>query len=133
MLLLNAIRNTEDPIRLFQLIDDDKRHTTGSAFSIQNIAEVGLSEHNKMPGEWYGVSKMNEIFVSLNEAYNFSPNLSNNFLGKFKMMHFKDGQIITSRVLEKGLGSERYNSALQNGQIDNFYKSLQVNDEFELV
>ncbi len=33
------------------IIDNDETHS--GAFSIQNVAKMGLC-HNKMPGEWYG-------------------------------------------------------------------------------
>jgi len=91
MLLANCLRTVFTPsssesqhtmnIRILNLFDDDKRNITQNAFSIQNVVEIGLNEHNRMPGEWYGVSKMNEIFKTLNETYNFSTNLSGNMLG----------------------------------------------------
>ena len=73
---------------MLELFDDDKRNTIESSFSIQNIVEVGLCEHNMLPGEWYGVGKMNEVFKSLNETYNFDKNLTGNFLGNFKICVF---------------------------------------------
>jgi flagellin-specific chaperone FliS len=76
-----------------EFFDDDKRNETAYAFSIQNIVETGLMEHGRLPGEWYGVSKMNEIFQSLNETYNFDTNLSENMLGNFKICNFKNGEI----------------------------------------
>jgi len=30
-----------------------------------------LQEHGRLPGEWYGVGKMNKIFKSLHDTYNF--------------------------------------------------------------
>jgi len=75
-------------VDILTLFDDDIRNSSESAFSIQNVVEVGLSEHNRLPGEWYGVSKINEIFVTLNETYNFSPMLSDNKLSNFKMCAF---------------------------------------------
>ena len=76
---------TKANLKILTLFDDDKRNTTESPFSIQNVAEVGLNEHDRLPGEWYGVSKMNQIFRALNETCNFSPALKNNFLSKFKI------------------------------------------------
>ena len=89
-----------------ELFNDDKRNETKHCFSIQNIAETGLLEHGRLPGEWYGVSKMNEIFTSLNETYNFDCNLSENSLGKFKICNFKNGEINESEILEQALGKQ---------------------------
>lgn len=86
-------------LKILRLFDDDKRNHTENAFSIQNIVEVGLQEHGRLPGEWYGVSKMNEIFRNINQAYNFDKELSENFLGKFKICEFKNGEIFEKEVL----------------------------------
>ena len=75
--------------------------------------EVGLSEHGRLPGEWYGVCKINEIFAALNESYNFDEKLFGNFLGGFKICEFKNGEIITKEVLSKGIGRENFNYLLQ--------------------
>lgn len=85
------------------LFGDNKRNETKHCFSIQNIAEVGLLEHGRLPGEWYGVSKMNEIFWSLNETYNFDCNLSENSLGKFKIIDFKNGELNEKEILDLAL------------------------------
>jgi hypothetical protein len=66
--------------------------------------ELGLNEHGRLPGEWYGVSKMNEIFKALNDTYNFDSNLGGNMLGKFKICEFKNGEIISKEVLKEGIG-----------------------------
>jgi hypothetical protein len=68
------------------------------------VVEVGLNEHDRLPGEWYGVSKMNQIFRTLNETYNFSSQLKSNKLGKFKILDFQSGEIIVSRILEEAMG-----------------------------
>jgi len=68
-----------------------------------------------MPGEWYGVSKMNEIFSALNEALNFSPLLTGNKLGKFKICAFNNGEIITKEVLESGLGKQTFENLIVEG------------------
>ena len=105
MLLANCFRKLEIPDYM-ELFNDDKRNETKHCFSIQNIAETGLLEHGRLPGEWYGVSKMNEIFTSLNETYNFDCNLSENSLGKFKICNFKNGEINESEILEQALGKQ---------------------------
>mmetsp|Transcript_17511 Transcript_17511/g.29500 ORF Transcript_17511/g.29500 Transcript_17511/m.29500 type:complete len:320 (-) Transcript_17511:237-1196(-) len=97
-----AARNLE----ILELFDDDKRNSIKHAFSIQNIVEVGLQEHGRLPGEWYGVCTMNEIFRALNESYNFDPKLSENSLGRFKICEFKNGEIVTKQVLQAALGSQ---------------------------
>lgn len=98
MLLANCFRKLEIP-DFMEIFDDNKRNETKHCFSIQNIAETGLLEHGRLPGEWYGVSKMNEIFTSLNETYNFDSNLSENSLGQFKICNFKNGEINESEIL----------------------------------
>ena len=64
--------------------------------------------HGKLPGEWYGVCNLNEIMKTLHETYNFDSDLSDNFLGNFKLCSFKNGEIITKDVLSEGLGKEKY-------------------------
>lgn len=104
MLLANCLKRVwkgrDADLRILKLFDDDKRNKISSAFSIQNVVEVGLREHGRLPGEWYGVSKMNEIFKTLNEAYNFDKNLSGNNLGNFKICEFKNGELISKEVLQ---------------------------------
>jgi hypothetical protein len=80
-------------MKILELFDDDKRNETANAFSIQNIVETGLLEHGRLPGEWYGVSKMNEIFQSLNQTYNFDEKMSENLMGTIKIVNFKNGEI----------------------------------------
>ena len=81
-LSFDKIEDGDLPIlRILRLFDDDKRNHTANAFSIQNVVEVGLQEHGRLPGEWYGVSKMNEIFKTINQTYNFDQNLSDNIMG----------------------------------------------------
>jgi len=120
MLLANSLRKSlelkshgeseaERNLQILNLLDDDKRNTTESAFSIQNIVEVGLHEHGRLPGEWYGVSKMNEIFKVLNDTYNFDTKLSGNILGNFKICEFKNGEIISKEILKEGLGPKEFN------------------------
>jgi len=87
-------------VEILKLFDDDKRNTTENAFSIQNVVEVGLNEHDRLPGEWYGVSKMNQIFKAIHETYNFSPKLSGNKLGQFKMCDFNNGEIVIADILQ---------------------------------
>lgn len=67
-------------------------------------------EHGRLPGEWYGVSKMNEIFTSLNETYNFDSKLSENSLGLFKICNFKNGEINEQEVLEMAVGGSSQDS-----------------------
>lgn len=98
------------------LFDDDKRNQTEHPFSIQNVVEVGLQVHGKLPGEWYGVCNLNEIMKSLHETYNFDAGLSDNFLGNFKICSFKNGEIVTKDVLKEGLGQEKYQE-LVDGKI----------------
>jgi hypothetical protein len=114
-------------IQILKLFDDDKRNTTESAFSIQNVVEIGLNDHDRLPGEWYGVSKISEIFASLNETYNFDSNLSGNFLGNFKICEFKNGEIITKEVLAKALGKEKYEEILTSSPSSLEYSSLEHN------
>lgn len=47
---------------------------------------------------------MNDIIQSLNETYNFDSGLSGNLLGSFKIISFKNGEVITKDVLKEGLG-----------------------------
>lgn len=98
------------------LFDDDKRNQTEHPFSIQNVVEVGLQVHGKLPGEWYGVCNLNEIMKTLHETYNFDSDLSDNFLGNFKVCSFKNGEIITKDVLKEGLGQKKYQE-LVDGKI----------------
>jgi hypothetical protein len=51
---------------------------------------------------------MAEIFVTLNEAYNFDSKLSGNYLGNFKICEFKNGEVITKKVLAMGIGEQKY-------------------------
>lgn len=102
-------------MRILKLFDDDKRNHTANAFSIQNVVEVGLQEHGRLPGEWYGVSKMNEIFKVINQTYNFDTNLSENVLGKFKICEFKNGEIFEKDVLKEGMGAKNYETFLSLG------------------
>lgn len=90
------------------LFDDDKRNQTEHPFSIQNVVEIGLQVHGKLPGEWYGVCNLNEIMKTLHETYNFDSGLSGNFLGNFKLCSFRNGEIITKDVLKEGLGADKY-------------------------
>ena len=52
-----------------------------------------------LPGEWYGVSKMNKIFKALHDTYNFDENISNNCMGNLKICEFSDGEIIVKDVV----------------------------------
>lgn len=61
---------------ILRLFNDDKRNLPEHAFSIQNVVEVGLNEFERLPGEWYGVSKMNAIFRLISQEYYFSPFVS---------------------------------------------------------
>jgi hypothetical protein len=124
MLLANTLLKIKDKLPkinsnqdIFSLFDDDIRNSSEAAFSIQNIVEVGLNEHNRLPGEWYGVSKMNQIFVTLNDTYNFSPNLSDNKLGNFKMVEFQNGELVNSQVIEAAIGKETLSNLVAQGQI----------------
>lgn len=40
---------------ILNLFNDDIRQEERCAFSIQNICELGLVDHDHLPGEWYGV------------------------------------------------------------------------------
>jgi len=42
-----------------------------AAFSIQNVAETGLKDYGKYPGEWYGISAASQVFEKLDT--NFRP------------------------------------------------------------
>ena len=59
-------------IKVLSLFQDDFRNESSAPFSIQNVIEIGHTEHNKAPGEWYGVSKMNEITKALFEKNTLS-------------------------------------------------------------
>jgi hypothetical protein len=52
-----------------------------------------------LPGEWYGVNKMNKIFKALHETYNFNENISNNCMGNLKICEFSDGEIIVRDIV----------------------------------
>ena len=121
-----------------ELFDDDKRNETGHAFSIQNIVETGLMEHGRLPGEWYGVSKMNEIFQSLNETYNFDTKLSENILGSLKICNFKNGEINSKEILDLGVGkvSESFEKTTIEADDDNSVVEMHNNGDeldFELT
>ena len=59
--------------------------------------DVGLHEHGRLPGEWYGVSKMNEIFHSLNRNEKLE---ENQILKGFKICVFTNGEIISKEILK---------------------------------
>ena len=82
------------------------------------MVETGLLEHGRLPGEWYGVSKMNEIFQSLNEMYNFDTKLSENQLGNFKIINFKNGEINEQQLLDLAIGPQ--NGSLEQQSIEVF-------------
>lgn len=69
---------------------------------------MGLQEHGRLPGEWYGVSKINKIIKALHDTYNFDENISNNCIGNFKICEFNDGEIIVREVVKEGIGSGVY-------------------------
>ena len=103
---LRIIRNAptdqkriQSNIEIISLFDDSIRNRTEHPFSIQNIVEVGLNEHSRMPGEWYSVTKMNEIFQSL--SYHFSDFAGSKY-NNLKIQEFKLGEIILSTILELG-------------------------------
>ena len=49
---LKSIQKQRQMLRILRLINDNENGMSG-AFSIQNIAKIGLC-HDKLPGEWYG-------------------------------------------------------------------------------
>ena len=49
---LKSIQKQRQMLRILRLINDNESGLSG-AFSIQNIAKIGLC-HDKLPGEWYG-------------------------------------------------------------------------------
>lgn len=114
----NYLTTDQINILILSLFDDDKRNQTEHPFSIQNIVEVGLQVHGKLPGEWYGVCNLNEIVKSLHETYNFDANLSDNFLGNFKICSFKNGEIVTKDVLMQGLGPSKYQELVEGKVLD---------------
>ena len=61
-----------------------------------------------MPGEWYGVSKLNLIIKKLSDTYNFFTyfNFPNDC--KFKVCEFRHGEIDFMEVLRAGFNSEIY-------------------------
>lgn len=63
-------------VGILNLFNDDVRNKAKSAFSIQNVVEAGLNEHGQMPGEWYGVWRMNSIIEMLSDKYSFSQHLN---------------------------------------------------------
>lgn len=67
---------------------------------------------------------MNEIFKTLNETYNFDSNLSDTFLGKFKICEFKNGEVISKEILKVGLGQAVF---------DKFEEMMIVQEEEQLV
>ena len=49
------------------------------------MVELGLEEHARLPGEWYGVQTANEIFATLAELQET----------ELKLCSFKEGEIVT--------------------------------------
>ena len=88
MLIANVIRiayKTMDASDILKLFDDNERGKNESAFSIQNVAVEGL-EFGKLPGNWYGVNTITNVFEVLNEKYRPLPD--------FKVCVFQDSCII---------------------------------------
>lgn len=55
-----------DPINNLNLFNNNKRGQKESAFSIQNVVEIGLKDYGIYPGEWYGINTCSTIFEQLN-------------------------------------------------------------------
>lgn len=51
-----------NPITNLNLFNNNKRGTKESAFSIQNVVEIGLKDYGIYPGEWYGINTGSIIF-----------------------------------------------------------------------
>lgn len=49
---IRSLQKQKQMLRILKLINDNQNWESG-AFSIQNIAKIGLC-HEKIPGEWYG-------------------------------------------------------------------------------
>lgn len=81
-------------MRVLELFDDDKRGRPEAPFSIQNIVELGLEDHQRLPGEWYGVHTVNEILKKLSALHNT----------EVAICSFRDGEIVTQEVLEAAMG-----------------------------
>ena len=91
MLIANTLARTKSLGReaILKLFDDSERGAALSAFSIQNVAVEGL-EVGKLPGDWYGVNTICNLFEKLNERY--QP------VKQFKICNFQDGNIICDRI-----------------------------------
>lgn len=76
---------------------------------------MGLHEHGRLPGEWYGVSKMNEIFKSINALYNVG---NNHLLANFKVCEFKNGEIVSKEILKLSMGSVEYDNLVNKNIIN---------------
>lgn len=69
---------------LKQIFNNDKRGME-AVFGIQNIAEIGLKEFDKYPGQWYGINQMSQVMEILCERFRPVEN--------FKILTFQDGYI----------------------------------------
>lgn len=56
-----------------------------AAYSIQNVAEVGLKDYGRFPGEWYGISTASQVFEKLESNYRPIENM--------RICNFQDGNI----------------------------------------
>lgn len=66
-------RVTNDPrlnqkYRFILNLINDNDDTHKGAFSIQNVAKIGLC-HKKLPGEWYGPHAISTMLKDLNKVY----------------------------------------------------------------
>ena len=68
MLLANVLRREMPVVEVLRLFDNDVRGRD-APYSIQNVAEIGLTHYNIYPGEWYGISTCVQVFEKLDSKY----------------------------------------------------------------
>lgn len=91
---LDAKRLSKLNVGILRYFDDDKRNRPEAAFSVQNVVELGLEDHARLPGEWYGVQTANDIFKKLADMHHVG----------LKLCQFKDGEIVTKEILREAMG-----------------------------
>jgi hypothetical protein len=74
MLLANVLRNYFPVPHVLRLFDNDVRGVA-APYSIQNVAEIGLTNYGICPGEWYGISTCGQVFEKLDKKYRPVENL----------------------------------------------------------
>ena len=114
---LTSSAQTNKNIEILSLFDDDKRNCTENPFSIQNVVEMAHTMHKQLPGEWYGVTKINEIFCQINDTFNLSQKPP---LAGFKMIEFKNGELILQDILKEGIGQAKYDNLHESNVPVNF-------------